>query len=485
MGKMPSIVTARVVRDNSGAYIELPVLLTGSGPFRSLLDYQLCFWAKSRSWHKNLVRSVRLLIDYAEANVGAFKTERELFAAFSSCLYSGTVGPDGLDASGLYWRPLRRSWAAVVINMLTVFSKWHSREHNIKPLNPLRDATSSEAILQWAGWAYRNNENFLGHTESKTQARERLRLAPWIRGLSEPKVYDNEPKAFPEESFSDLILNGFVRRPSLADPIARLSLRDVLITIMQHGAGVRASECFHLWMSDVTPYPLDPTVALIRIHHPGEGDIAWTDELGNLVKSNRAAYLASLGLTPRNLLGGSRHAGWKNPALDEKWYMELKWFPQDFGRLFMKLWEIYLIQVQPIQRNHPYAWISFGGTNPGGMYSEVQYTRAHERAVQRIGLVSAKYEGTTSHGHRHAYGLRLRRAGVQPELRQRCMHHGSLASQLVYTAAQGAEVNTEITAATSRIDANLTIPVTDLLGRARSAMDNCEALTEPYKRLYK
>lgn len=474
-GQMPVVVNARIVRDNSGAFTELPVLLSESGPVRPLLEYQLCFWAKSMSWHKNLVRAARLLIDFTSVNASIFKSEKELFAAFSKCLYAGTVGNDGLDTTGLYWKPARRAWAAVVINMLTEFSKWHSREYETKPINPMRDAIGAESILQWAAWLYRNDEKFLGHAESKSRARERLRLTPWVRAQSEPKVFNKRPKAFPEDKFSNLILNGFVRQQSLADPIARLNLRDVLITLMQHGAGIRTSECFHLWMSDVMPHPLDPSVALVRIHHPSEGDIAWTDELGEQVKTSRAAYLASRGLTPRNLVSGNLHAGWKNPALDEKWYMELKWFPRTFGQLFLKLWEIYLVQAQQIQRHHPYAWITFEGPNIGGMYSKVQYARAHERAVERIDLVSAKYDGTTPHGHRHAYGLRLRRSGLQPELRQRCMHHGSLHSQLVYTAAEGSEVNNELTAAESEMDKKAMVSVADLLAKAQNALG---AITE-------
>ena len=45
---------------------------------------------------------------------------------------------------------------------------------------------------------------------------------------------------------------------------------------MMHGAGVRLSECFHLWFGDVQEHPLDPTIAWVRIGHPTHGLTKWT-----------------------------------------------------------------------------------------------------------------------------------------------------------------------------------------------------------------
>ena len=74
------------------------------------------------------------------------------------------------------------------------------------------------------------------------------------------------------------------------------------------------------------------------------------------------------------------------------------------------------------------------------MYRMTHYHRAHERAVRRLNLVPAKNLGTTPHGHRHAYGRRLRGAAVDPLVRMRAMHHRTLESQQVYTEPQLNEV---------------------------------------------
>lgn len=216
-------------------------------------------------------------------------------------------------------------------------------------------------------------------------------------------------------------------------------------------------------MHDVVPHPLDASVALVRLHHPSAGCLEWPDELGETEVGNRATYLRSIGRIPRNRLLGHDRAGWKRPALDGKWYMELRWFPKDFGRIFLRLWELYLIQIRDIERNHPYAWINCYGPDKGDTYSLKQYSRCHQRAVERIGLVADKHLGTTPYGHRHAYGQRLRFAGFDAEWRQRCMHHSSKKSQEVYTAPQNAEINRNLIDGEQRMDARLRFSAQDLL----------------------
>lgn len=44
-----------------------------------------------------------------------------------------------------------------------------------------------------------------------------------------------------------------------------------------------------------------------------------------------------------------------------------------------------------------------------------------------------KIEGTTPHGHRHAYGQRLARDGADPLLIKNAMHHASITSSQTYT----------------------------------------------------
>ena len=78
---------------------------------------------------------------------------------------------------------------------------------------------------------------------------------------------------------------------------------------------------------------------------------------------------------------------------------------------------------------HPYAF-----TNRDGLpYSHRMFRKAHKLGIERIGLVYEKIEGTTPHGHRHAYGQRLARDGADPLLIKNAMHHASITSSQTYT----------------------------------------------------
>ena len=90
------------------------------------------------------------------------------------------------------------------------------------------------------------------------------------------------------------------------------------------------------------------------------------------------------------------------------------------------------------------------------MYCLPQYLKAHVRACERIGLTVAKAFGTTPHGHRHAYGRRLKNAGVDESIIRRCMHHSSPESQQVYTQANTREVREALESASKRLNQQFT-----------------------------
>ena len=442
-GAVTTVVQAKVFTDNSGAAAQVPVLLTENGVCGPLLDYMLRMSGRSQAWQRNLLRAVRLLLDYASANAGCFASERELFVSFVERLSTGTIGADGSDASGLYWRPLRWMHAKTLRHALAEFTAHLAEERGeAPPLARLRPSSSFDDMLAWAGWSQRKHRSFLGHTWSPEEAR--IKRPSWSTGRAAPTMIGEEIKAFPESRFMELLLHGFVRRGRRGEAslAARVNLRDCLITLMMHGGGCRLSECFHLYVGDVMLDPHDPTVAVVRIHHPADGAAPddWTNEKGEPVRGNRAAYLAPRGLRPRSELRDTRHAGWKNPSLDGRYYLELRWFPRDYGRLFLQLWTLYLRQMAGVPRAHPFAWLTLGGPDPGAMYRMTHYRRAHDRAVRRLSLAPAKNAGTTPHGHRHAYGRRLHAAGVEPLVRMRAMHHRALESQQVYTEPPTAEI---------------------------------------------
>jgi integrase len=67
------------------------------------------------------------------------------------------------------------------------------------------------------------------------------------------------------------------------------------------------------------------------------------------------------------------------------------------------------------------------------------------------GLTPSRVEGTTPHGHRHAYGGRLARAGVSGADIQRYMHRCSSESHLVYAKPLQSEVASALKRAAKRL----------------------------------
>jgi hypothetical protein len=450
---------AKVITDETGAIAEIPVLLTEQGPLEPLVDYLL--WRRhdrSVAWMRKVVQAVNLLLSYMKANAACFDKPEQVFHAFAERLYSGTTGKDGVDPSGLYWRPMRRRTAAILLGCLSDFSDWLAENQGTQPLNPLRAASRFDEMLASAAWEHKRSRAFLGHTWNAVPTRDAAGRRHYPQVRRSPKLADDqEAVPFPEKHFTDLLLHGFARRGGggHSDPAFRLSLRDCLITLLMHGAGFRLSECFHLWVHDVMSDPNDPTVAMVRIHHPSEGHAPddWRDERDNSICCNRAAYLAGrYALRPRNALMDIRRAGWKDPLLDGKYFMQAYWFPTDLGRLFLHLWTLYLHQIVQIERHHPYAFIVQHGSSAGKLYCIASYKQAHARAVQRIGLLPTRSEGTTPHAHRHAYGRRLMRSGIDPILRRKALHHKSLASQAVYTAPNAADVTKALNSAQVALD---------------------------------
>lgn len=454
-------VRAKVIQDNTGAVQELPIIVTEQGVLQPIVDYFLeKAHARSYSWMQKVVQSVSLLLDYLAANQHCFSDPKSLFSAFAQRLQYGTIGENGLDPSGLFWLPKKVQNAKQLVLALSEFSDWLSTRLDGKPLNPLTPASRFDEMLNWAAYHQRHNRAFLGHTWSRQKEAHASTHARSIQLKRSPKAARADVKFFPEDKIGDLLFKGFVvpgrqQSPKLVD---RLNLRDILITILLHGGGLRVSEPFHLYIHDVQPDPLDPTVAMVRIFHPEEGTAPndWLDAKGKPVKCTRSAYLQGKHAMqprtqyPKNI---SLHAGWKSPFLDHQrdLYMHVHWFPRDWGRLFKKLWDLYLLQLIQIERHHPFAFVSFDGKHTGEPYSITSFQEAHARAVQRIGLTVAKMEGTTAHGHRHAYGQRVKATG-DPLIIKAALHHKSLESQLVYTEAQIAEVTQKLTDATLQLN---------------------------------
>lgn len=442
-----SVVTGKVVRDNTGVSISMPVLMSPDGPVRPLIDYCLSVH-RSLSWQEKLLRAAKLFFEYLEVNAIDGEEEWRVFRNFNHALRHGTVAPDTLrDPSGLYWQAIDVREANCMIRLLSDLFDWLGRDQSPRTtkFNPTYVGNRHDQRIDLQAYSYRRNKAFLGYSWSTKPRENHARL---IKGERAPKVFSQRPPGFPEDRFEDLLFKGF-------KVAGKYDYRGMLITLLLFGGGIRVSEAFHLYMADVQPHWDDPSRAFVVVHHPSLGCAPnhWKNRSGR--RGSRQEYLATeFGLVPRNLVRGKLHAGWKHPALDSEWYMQVHWFPEIYGQWFMEIWMQYVQQVASIPKFHPYAWINVDRAPIGATYTMSQYQKALQAAVERIGLVSGKSYGTTAHGPRHAYAQRARNGGIDPIIIQRILHHCSLESQQVYTQPEVYEAITAIGKATEWLREN-------------------------------
>lgn len=418
----------RVIADETGANVQLPGLVTPGGVLSPLLDYCLSHsHDRSIEWMTKVVLAVQLFLEYLQVNPSECDTHL-LFRNFARCLYTGTFDlQTGIDPSCLAWSARSAKDAGRIITDLTSFFNWLGGERPAAAeINPVYMLSPFDRACAQAAYTYRRDRALLGHTWGV----EGPSSGPKVRSQRTPHVVNSDPPAFPDDRFMDLITDGFKVG-------SKHDYRGILITLLSNGAGFRESEPFHLYPEDVVENPLNPKSALVRIHHPSLGiaPVGWRDIHGRKLKGNRATYLAErFGLLPRNRMMGSQRAGWKGGRHDGKYYKEAYWFLPELGEIFLSVWYKYLHEVAQVDRTHPFAFINLKREPRGEMYTLAKYEKAHKRACTRIGLPVAKALGTTTHGHRHAYGRRLKNAGVSPLFLRKFMHHSSLESQEVYTS---------------------------------------------------
>jgi integrase len=439
---------AKVVIDDTGFCSEMPVLLTENGVVEPVLDYLLNTEIEySQHWQRNVVSAAKLLLAYMEVNQHNFSDPVTLFQSFAARLFTGTIGDDGLDPSGLYWIPASTKTANRHLNALKGLTDYLADHQGVQHMNPLVMASSYDQRLNYAAWYRRNQNDFLGHIKDKT-VNKTVRKARNVRGRRGMSRVSDDAVAFPEPLFERFLLEGLGGAKD-----RRCAVRDQLITILMHGAGVRESEPLHLWVQDVLIDPLDPTKAIVRIHHPLDGKTPddWRSRTG---KTNRSAYLREVhALAPRIRLRGTRNVGWKGGVVDHTdGYIQMHWFPTDYGRLFRVLWREHLHYLSCIDRHHPYAFVSYEKHTLGKPYTLNAFNKNYAAALARVGLSAAKVEGRSPHAHRHAFGRRLTRAGVHPRFIMKAMHHASLESQIVYTTPGIDEVSQVLEQASKRLD---------------------------------
>ena len=438
------------------------VVVTENGVLLPLLDFFMTprNRNKSMTWQAKACRAIGCLYDYLHVFRDAEHPDRPItyLSDFVQALLSGTIGHDGDDPTGLFWPPTSWSRISETITFVNAFSDYCAKTYDTEGLNPRVAATFQERVGAYRKLDIRNSHSLLKHLGVSRVDRERARYVRAVQAPQSPMVTDRAPPRFPDVALPDLLSTGYQRARGDRRLRDRCHLRDIMICILQRFGGLRASEPFHMYVTDVFEDKNNPGSAEVRLYHPELGRFSYRDPLtGEIVHATRAEFLRSrYGLMPRNQRTDKQAAGWKELLLDvdaPHYYAVVRWFPSGWGAVFWRLYQLYVRDVLPTKLGHPFLFVSLAqGESFGAPYTMSAYYDNHAAAMERIGLKVSKSEGTTSHGLRHAYGHSLKLARVPDKIIQVCMHHKSLNSQGVYTQPDAAEVNRALEAGRSSLE---------------------------------
>lgn len=417
-------VNVKYFDHEAGIATYLPALYCENGIVVSHLRYLANHRHKSASWKERSVFSLKLLITYINA-VQHFQKATELLRSFTNALVTGTIDYEQLDDSKeLYWKARSINDANNILFHITQYTDFLAvqDEYESSRINPFRKATSYEERLNWCAYYHKQANVFLNHLSKTSEAYIQNQRIREINGLPVPKIDQEKVIKFPDEQLERLLHLGLITK-------GKPDYKSQAITMLMNYGGLRKSEIFHLYVSDIVLHPNRPNEALVRVYHPEYGtspDPDFKDRNTYLNQTTQYKPRTKYRLTER------LYAGWKAPLLTSKdYFFEVIFNPAEKAAEFLKVWASYLKfqRVEPPKHDpHPFAF-----TNSTGAPETIKnFQRIHKRAVERIGLVSRKDHGTTEHGHRHAYGYRCRAIGLSQVEIQKAMHHKSPLSCLAY-----------------------------------------------------
>ncbi|MHB1169146.1 MAG: hypothetical protein ACYC28_07680, partial [Longimicrobiales bacterium] len=292
---------------------------------------------KSPTWQAKASRAVGLLFDYTRVTPAPalqdIRKRRSFLSGFVTALLNGTVGEDGHDPRGLYWRPA--SWAAIKshIKHVSAFADYCADEYGTENPNPLVAADLPQQIAGYRALDRKNQHSLLQHLGNAKSMWEQAAQTRAVAGPRPPSVLRRRPMPFPEDHIGQFISDGFERMNRDGAPLwERYSLRDLMLVILQRYGGLRASEGFHLFITDVERHARRKDEASVRLYHPALGGFTYRDPLAGLRTVTRREFLSQrYGRLPRNELTNKERAGWKDLMLEEgapHYYAHVHWFPR-------------------------------------------------------------------------------------------------------------------------------------------------------------
>lgn len=414
--------------------IRLPALMTSQGILVSLLQY-LSEKNRSNSWRAKVTTAVGTLLDFIALSGIPFENPTMLLKSFRTALKSGTIDLDLEDPTGLYWPNRSHEHVDDIVSLLTGYTDWLILQpgHSGVVLNPIREATKHEEKLNWCAYHHRQDNKLLSHLtsdEERDQNRFRREVG---REKASPVILD-EVKRFPQEHLDTLLDEGFVRASSRSvHKHMRIDYKSQAMTLLMNAGGLRKSELFHIYLDDIE-IDEERCEAIVRVHHPSKGK---APEKG--YKNRQDYLLRKFRMKPRTdyLKSESLHAGWKAPTTNKQMFFVVQFYPPSRSQEFLLAFQNYLLYQRVDARGrHPYAF-----TNTKGRPETIKnFQRLHTQAVERIGLSCCKHQGTSEHGHRHAYGYRLAENGFSQLDIKDAMHHAHPDSCLVYLQKTDREV---------------------------------------------
>ena len=459
-------IKVKVQIDHHDLPLEMKAIVVTDGLLMSHLKYLIQNKNSGRrnGWITKSIQAIGLLIDYTVTNKANFKNPHDLFMSFSVRMHSGTISKDGSDPSMLRWEPRSTNSANELIRHVTNYSKWlfdETGDINLL-LNPKREATESEKLVNLAAYNHKMNNSFLKHTYSDSQKDEAVNTVNAFKPIKELPTFEDPKKPFDENKIWDLIGTGFLKKgvsPN-APTEEKYNLANILITMLMHFGGLRACEPFHLYKDDIIP---NDGFEQIRVFHPTQGAAPdWYRKKTNQPNCNRSMFLLQkFGLSDRweAREGSAYHAGWKNPPVSRtgKYFPVFLFGERGVRELFYKLFQIYLFtqRVDPLPgREHPFLFTN-GNGDPLSMGD---FQEAHRNAVVKIGMSPYFEHGGTRHCHRYSYAHRIadlkdKGLGIDEMIIKGVMHHKSIKSQEVYTAPHTQKIEQHLSKAEDLIPA--------------------------------
>lgn len=460
---MIPLATPITLRDAVRSNRPTCALLLGATIYEPLLTYfrERSFGIESERSYALAVSRLMNWLNAGHATLSATHPEtinarlaltQNLFNNFLHDLLNGTI-QGSEDPTGLWWKPSSSKTTQLTAQRLAEFSDWLAIDQGTSPLNPTdRHASNTEQIRALRSFATKKRASAMAHAKSSSTATADANVTRRISVPSRKTTTMEMIAAFPADRIDELLWKGFENEEHKDDtrPWIRWNLRDILTTLLCLYGGCRESEPLHLWVDDVFENPAEPASCQVLIHHPEQGLIQYRDPATcKIVHTSRQDYLNRFcdGKKPLTMETGRRHSGWKGCLLTDRKRkaFHVFWIDASAGRLFRQLWALYIQHVRPVQPKTPWAFLTKNGQPMGtGAYID-----SFKRAVEKIGLESGKWNGTTPHGLRHRYGQWLNELEIESKHGQICMHHASVSSQAVYRSLTPEQVAEAIRTAPS------------------------------------